>query len=225
VISWSQGLRYQLLEKLTNALLFFQFGVDQTRFFMMSEIAFGKDGDYSEQSFIYRVNNCLANQLGNLVQRTLSMAYKNCNAAVPENIGEFLPEDMALLERAYSLRQTASEHMSTQSILKYVEALIHLISQANTYIDEMAPWGLRKTNPDRMATVIYVIMETLRYAVIMYQPVIPDSASKILDALTVPKDERTFAHLSDAYKVQPGAKISKPEGIFPRIEIPDLVEA
>ena len=108
--------------------------------------------------------------------------------------------------------------------------IVELVWEANKYIDEMAPWTLKKTDPDRMATVLYVILEVLRYAAILYQPVIPTLAGRMLDQLTVPADERTFAHLrndenSSRYRIQPGTTIAKPEGIFPRIEMPELVEA
>jgi len=190
----------------------------------MSEVNFGNDGDFSDHAFILKVNNNLANELGNLCQRTLSMVYKNCGKAVPEEIGEFTNEDEALLATAHSLRERAATAVSTQAIHKYVEAMVTMIVDTNKYIDEQAPWVLRKTDPDRMATVLYVIMEVLRYSAILYQPLIPDSANKILDQLTVPDDERTFEHLDDKYRIKPGSPISKPQGIFPRIELPELVE-
>jgi len=204
-----------------------QYGVDQTRFFLMSEVNFGNDGDFSDRAMILKVNANLANELGNLCQRTLSMVFKNCGKAVPETIGPFTEEDEALLTSARSLRERAGEQISVQAIQKYCDVMIGMISEANKYIDEMAPWVLRKTDPDRMATVLYVIMEVLRYSAILYQPLIPESANKILDQLTVPKDERTFVHLDDEYRIKPGTPISKPEGIFPRLEVPseELVES
>lgn len=173
---------------------------------------------------VLRVNNNLANELGNLCQRTLSMVFKNCGKAVPETIGEYTEADEALLSEARSLRDRAATAMSTQAIHQYVSAMVTMIVDTNRYIDEQAPWVLRKTDPDRMATVLYVILEVLRYSAILYQPLIPDSANKILDQLTVPEDERTFAHLDDAYRIKPGTPISKPTGVFPRIELPELVE-
>jgi methionyl-tRNA synthetase len=193
----------------------------------MSEVNFGNDGDFSDKAMILKVNNNLANELGNLCQRTLSMVYKNCNQAVPENLGPLTEADESLLESARSLRDRAATGISTQAIHKYVEAMVNMVVDTNKYIDEMAPWVLRKTDPDRMATVLYVIMEVLRYAAILYQPLIPGSANKILDQLTVPADERTFAHLdNDSYRIKLGSPIAKPEGIFPRIELPteELVE-
>lgn len=203
-----------------------KYGVDQTRFFLMAEVGFGSDGDFSDQTMILKINSNLANEFGNLCQRTLSMVFKNCDEAVPKEIGTLTAEDEALLEAAKGLYGRCTDAMSEQAIQKYANELIEMVWSANKYIDEMAPWVLRKTDPERMATVLYVIMEVLRHVAILYQPIIPGSANQILDLLSVPADQRTFSCLNgDEYKIQPGAPISKPMGVFPRIEIPDLVEA
>jgi methionyl-tRNA synthetase len=194
----------------------------------MSEVNFGNDGDFSDRAMILKVNSNLANELGNLCQRTLSMVHKNCNAAIPTSIGPYNDADLALLQSVDGLWLRAATAMSTQAIHKYVDVLVQQIVAANKYIDEMAPWVLRKSDPERMATVLYVIMEVLRYTAILYQPLIPESANMILDQLAVPVDERTFFYLNSSYRIQPGTAITKPEGIFPRIDLPtidDLVEA
>lgn len=222
---------YVFLIALTSAFLSLmrttnQYGVDQTRFFLMSEVNFGNDGDFSDRAMVFKVNSNLANELGNLCQRTLSMVHKNCNAAVP-SAGPYTDADLVLLKSVEGLWSRASTAISTQAIHKYVEVLVQQIVDTNKYIDDMAPWVLRKTDPERMATVLYVIMEVLRYTAILYQPVIPESASMILDQLTVPANERTFVNLSNKYRIPPGTPITKPEGIFPRIELPsteDLVQ-
>jgi len=215
-------------KKITTTISYsiLQFGVDQTRFFLMAEVSFGNDGDFSNRKMIEKVNNNLANELGNLCQRTLSLVFKNCGKAIPEEVGPFTPDDEALLKAAAGLHRRCAEYMSVQAIHKYVQAVVTMVRDANKYIDEQAPWVLRKTDPARMATVLYVILEVLRHVAILYQPVIPDSASKILDQLQVPEDERTFAHLESG-SIAKGSPISKPEGVFPRIELPEelLVEA
>jgi len=192
----------------------------------MSEVNFGNDGDFSDKAMILKVNANLANELGNLCQRTLSMVFKNCDRAVPDVVGELTEEDEALLQSARGLRQRAGSAVAVQAIQKYVDAMVGMVWEANKYIDNMAPWILRKTDKDRMATVLYVVMEVLRYTAILYQPLIPESAGKILDQLTVPPDQRTFAHLDDKFMIRAKSPISKPLGIFPRIEVPaeDLVE-
>jgi len=198
-----------------------KYGVDQTRFFMMTEVNFGSDGDFSDSAMILRINTNLANELGNLCQRTLSMVFKNCGKAVPAEIGEFTPEDEALLQSARSLQERTSTFISEQAIQKYANAMIEMVWDTNKYIDQMEPWALKKTDPERMATVLYVILEVLRYVGILYQPLIPDSANKILDLLVIPEDERDFEHLTEDYMIKKGTAITKPVGVFPRIEVPE----
>lgn len=186
----------------------------------MAEVSFGKDGDFSHLSMINKVNNNLANELGNLCQRTLSMVFKNCGKAIPAEVGAYIPEDEALLAQAAGLRAQASEHISNQAIHKYTQTIVTMVRDANKYIDEQAPWALKKTDPERMEIVLYVILEVLRHVAILYQPILPESANRILDQLQVPEDERTFAHLETS-PVAKGAPITKPEGVFPRIEVPE----
>lgn len=210
-----------------SPFVFAKYGVDQTRFFLMAEVNFGNDGDFSDKAMVLKVNANLANELGNLCQRTLSMVHKNCASAVPEKILPLTEDDLALLDSAKSLRDKAGAAIAVQAIQKYVESMVAMVWEANKYFDTMAPWVLRKTDPERMATVLYVTMEVLRHTAILYQPLIPDSASKMLDQLSAPRDERTFAHLDDAFRIRPGAAIPKPQGVFPRLELPVevLVEA
>ena len=174
---------------------------------------------------IRRVNTNLANELGNLCQRTLTMVFKNCNKAVPTNVGPYTEDDEELLAKARGLRERAATAVSTQAIHQYAQAMIEIVWDANKYIDSQEPWVLRKTDTDRMATVLYVLMEVLRYVAILYQPIMPESSNKILDLLTVPEYERTFAYLEDKYAIKPGNPISKPQAIFPRIELPELVSS
>jgi methionyl-tRNA synthetase len=193
----------------------------------MTEVAFGNDGDFSDKAMVMKVNTNLANELGNLCQRVMTMIFKNCDKAVPkvDPDTDFNEQDRALLASAEGLFERASPAIvEDQAIQKYVSELIEMVWEANKYIDEMAPWVLRKENPSRMAVVLYVLMEVLRHVAILYQPIIPTSANKILDLLTVPADERTFKHLSPEYRIRAGSPVSKPEGVFPRIEMPELVE-
>lgn len=215
--------------ELPNAIFLFfpQYGVDQTRFFLMTEVGFGSDGDFSDTAMVLKCNANLANELGNLCQRVLTMIFKNCNKAVPQVDAEadFTDEDKKLLESAQGLFGRAAPFIEDeQAIQKYAGELIEMVWEANKYIDDMAPWVLRKEDPERMTVVLYVLMETLRYVAILYQPIIPESAGKILDLLSIPEEERTFAYLKPEYRVAAGSPVSKPEGVFPRIELPELVE-
>ena len=201
-----------------------KYGVDQTRFFLMSEVTFGSDGDFSDNAMIRKVNANLSNELGNLCQRVITLVFKNCGKAVPAEVQPFTEEDEELLAKARALREKAGKEVANQAIHKYAEAMINMVGDANKYIDDMAPWVLKKTDPERMETVLYVLMEVLRHIAILYQPLIPSSANKILDQLSVPEDERTFDHLETS-PIQFGASIGKAVGVFPRIEVPEPVEA
>jgi len=197
------------------------YGVDATRFFLMSEVSFGNDGDFSDLSMIRKVNANLANELGNLCQRSLTMVFKNCDKAVPTQIDPFEPIDITLLQSCKQLRQTCTDAMSQQAIHKYVEAVVTMVWDVNKYVDETAPWALKKTDPARMNTVLYVLMDALRYIAIMYQPLIPTGANAMLDQLGVPAEERTFHHLTDDYSIRFGMEVKKPVGVFPRIDVPE----
>ena len=194
-----------------------KYGLDQTRFFLMAEVNFGNDGDFSHEKLVRKANTNLANELGNLCQRTLTMVFKNCNKAVPSKILPFTVEDKALLSKTRELRHLCGEAISSQAIHKYVAAMVSMVWDANKYIDDMEPWVLRKTDEERMATVLYVLMEVLRVTAILYQPLIPTSANQILDQLGIPENERTFNHLESGAIVK-GAPISKPTGVFPRLD-------
>lgn len=199
-----------------------KYGVDQTRFFLMAEVTFGNDGDFSYDSFVRRVNTNLANELGNLNQRTLSMVYKNCNKAIPLK-GTFTTEDKTLLQSLKLLQSKTACAVAEQALHKYTDIMISAVWDINKYIDDMAPWVLKKSNPDRMNDVLFVLVEAIRIVSILYQPLIPTSANNILDQLKIPKDERTFKHLDSA--IVEGIPIDKPVAVFPRIESDVLQEA
>lgn len=196
-----------------------KYGVDQTRFFLMADVTFGSDGNFSHDAMIRKVNSNLANELGNLCQRTLSLVFKNCKKTVPEEIGSYTAEDEALLAKAKSLRDEVSIAMSNQAIHKYAAAMVSMVWDVNKYIDVTEPWVLKKNDFARMETVLYVLMEVLRVIAILYQPIIPSSANNILDQLTVPTDERSFAHI-DTSPIKFGSVVSKPKAVFPRLELP-----
>ena len=195
-----------------------KYGVDPTRFFLMSEVPFGNDGDYSDSAMIYKCNANLANELGNICQRVCTLVYKNCDQAVPQP-GVFTADDEALLTSAKALREKAAVAVANQAIHLYAKEMINMVKEANKYIDVMEPWKLKKTDPDRMATVLYVLMEVIRYTAILYQPLIPDSANKILDQISTPKEERHFVHLETS-PLKPKAPINQPVSVFPRFEVP-----
>jgi len=194
------------------------YGLDPVRFFLLREVPFGNDGDFSRKNFVLRCNADLANGLGNLTQRTLSMIHKNCDGAVPAH-GELTSDDNALLENIESTLEVVREHMDRQAFHHAFEAIFSQAAAADTYISTQEPWVLRKSDPDRMKTVLYVLAEAIRMLAILVQPIMPDSAAKILDQLGI--SERGFDQLSSANRIAVATPIPKPEGVFPRIELTD----
>ena len=200
------------------------YGLDQVRYFLMRDVPFGNDGDFNHRSMTNRMTSELANDIGNLSQRVLSMVAKNCGAAVPTP-GTFAPEDEALLASADALLDTVRRHFDVQAFNKGLEAIFDVVGAANRYVDEQAPWALRKTDPARMATVLYTLAETIRHAALLLQPVMPTSCAKMLDQLAIPADARSFAHLGAAHRLVPGTPLPKPEGVFPRWVAPEETSA
>ncbi len=192
-----------------------EFGLDEIRYFLLREVPYGQDGSFSRESIIQRINADLANDLGNLAQRCLSFIYKNCDGAIPFP-GEFNGDDKKLLESSIILLSDIRNYFEKQAFHNGLEVVWGLVSECNIYIDRQAPWGLREKNPERMKTVLYIGAEVIRRISIMIQPVMPTAGAKLLDQLGVPDKDRHFKALNSDIRVQPGAKILKPEGVFPR---------
>ena len=193
------------------------YGLDQVRYFLMREVPFGNDGDFSKGGMVNRINSDLANDLGNLCQRVLSFVYKNCNATVPKNMG-FTPDDSKLTTHAYEILPKLREDYNSQLFNVALERVWGLVAASNKYIDEQAPWKLRKTDPDRMHTVLYTLLETIRCIGILLQPIMPGSSEKILNQLAVDTSKRSFAALNSNDGLEAGTSLQKPNPIFPRFE-------
>ncbi len=192
------------------------YGLDQTRYFLLREVPFGNDGDFSKRSMIARMNNELANDYGNLAQRVLSMIAKNLGGVAPTP-GDLTDDDETLLAAAAALPAELRPLLDAQSFHEALESVWIVIRASNAYVDRQAPWALRKTDPDRMATVLYVLAETIRRLAIVTQPFMPDASAKLLDQVGAPADARDFAAIADA-PLQPGATLPKPAGVFPRYQ-------
>ena len=190
-----------------------EFGLDQTRYYLLREVPFGNDGSISRESIIRRSNSDLANDFGNLAQRVLSMIAKNCGGLLPEP-GPFSEADRTLLGKAAGLLERLREHYEVQAFHKALEATWEVVSASNRYVDEQAPWALRKTDPPRMATVLYVVAEVVRQLAILTQPVMPQAMGRMLDQLGVAESDRDAAAL--ATPLAGGSALPKPEGVFPR---------
>ena len=198
-----------------------EFGVDNLRYFLMREVAFGQDGSYSAEAIVTRCNAELANSFGNLVQRSLSMLHKNMQG----ELKPFSPdqEDAALLAQVReacdnALPRAFEELDFSQGIETWIEA----VWACNRYVDEQAPWALRKTDPERMEVVLLTLFKAIRDLALAIQPVVPEKAAQVLDLVGVPQDERDYAHIADDgwYERRlAGAALEKPTPIFPRLEL------
>lgn len=192
-----------------------KYGLDQVRYFLLREVPFGNDGDFAHSAMVSRMNGELANDLGNLSQRVLSMVVKNCDGVIPTP-GEFTAEDNDMLGQAYGLLDAVRAKIDVQSFNEAIEAIWLVIRAANGYVDHQAPWKLKKEDPARMATVLYVLSETIRNVALLLQPLMPTSMDKMLGLLEIAEDNRTFAFCGEAGALKPGTALEKPEGVFPR---------
>lgn len=193
------------------------FGLDQLRFFLLRDVSFGQDGSYSAEAIKNRINSDLANDLGNLAQRSLSMVAKNCEGTVPQP-GQFTAEDTAMLEAAGALLEQVRADFDAQAFHRALERIWQVVGQANRYFTAQEPWKLRKTDPERMNTVLYVTAEVLRIVATLTQPVMPTSMGKLLDLLAVAPENRSFRDLDRALVA--GTVLPAPAPIFPRYEEP-----
>ena len=192
-----------------------QYGLDQMRYFFMREVPFGKDGSYSHEAIVNRINADLANDLGNLAQRSLSMIAKNCHGILPEP-GDFSDEDKDILAQANAIYVKAKAAMDQQAINKALDAIFDVVANANKYFAGQEPWARKKDDPARMGTILYVTAEVIRNVSILCQMIMPQSAQELLDLLVIPQDQRSFASLGDAGRLAGGTSLPKPEGVFPR---------
>jgi methionyl-tRNA synthetase len=189
------------------------YGIDQVRYFFLREVPFGQDGSYSHEAIVARMNADLANDIGNLAQRSLSMIAKNLGGVLPEP-GAFTAADETMLASADALLATCRAAFDRQEINKALDAVWAVVADANRYFTAQEPWVLRKTDPARMGTVLYVTAEVIRQVGILAQPAIPTSAGKLLDALGLA--DRTFATLGPAGRLKPGTQLPEPTPVFPK---------
>jgi methionyl-tRNA synthetase len=189
------------------------FGRDQIRYFLLREKPFGADGSLSHAAIISRINVDLANDLGNLAQRTLSLVARNCGGAIPAH-GPASEDDTALLAAADALPDLLRGAVERQNFHDGLEEVWKVIRSANGYIDRQAPWALNKTDKARMGAVLRVLVDTIRVVATLLQPVMPDAMARMLDQLGVAPEARSFAAL--ATPLVDDQALPPPQGVFPR---------
>jgi methionyl-tRNA synthetase len=190
-----------------------QYGVDPMRYFFLREVSFGQDGSYNHEAIVARINADLANDLGNLAQRSLSMVNKQLGGSL-STPKKYSQNDKAILKAAKNMTASVRKAMNAQQIHQALSTIWSVVAEANRYFAGEAPWALAKTDPTRQKTVLYVTVEVIRHVAILVQPFMPESASKLLDLLAVPKKKRDFSSLKERLHVQ--KKLRAPTAIFPR---------
>ncbi len=191
------------------------YGVDQLRYFFLREVPFGQDGNYSHDAIVARINADLANDLGNLAQRSLTMIAKNLGGVLPAPAA-FADTDKAILAAADAMIDKAREAMKTRALHHMLNAVWAVVADANRYFASEAPWALAKTDPVRQGTVLYATAEVIRQVAILAQPVMPQAANRLLDLLAVSADQRSFAALGGGQRIVPGVVLPPPSPVFPR---------
>ncbi|KZX86430.1 methionine--tRNA ligase [Erythrobacter sp. HI0019] len=201
-----------------------KFGVDALRYFLMAEVTFGQDGSYSAQALVNKVNAELANSFGNLAQRTLSMIAKNMDGKL-ERFESNEADDVLATTVAIACGTELPRAFEALNFSVGIEAWLRAVYACNAYVDEQAPWGLKKTDPERMKAVLQTLFIAIRDLAIAIQPVVPEKAAAVLDQLGIPADRRSYANLGDAdwfsALAASGHAIDKPTPVFPRLELPE----
>ncbi|MEG3122552.1 methionine--tRNA ligase [Sphingomonas sp. GB1N7] len=199
------------------------FGVDALRYFLLREVSFGQDGSYSAEAIVTRVNAELANSFGNLAQRTLSQIFKNCGGGLPEIHGLDAP-DTALFDVVdKAVRGAMPVAFGDLALSQGIEQWMQAVYACNAYVDEQAPWALRKTDPARMETVLAVLYICIAQLTVAIAPIIPASAKTLLDRMGIAEDLRTFTAIGSHWYsplAESDFKIDQPVGLFPRLELP-----
>jgi methionyl-tRNA synthetase len=218
---YSHGFLFNRGEKMSKSVgnvidpfdLVKAYGADPLRYFFLREVPFGQDGNYSHEAIINRINADLANDLGNLAQRSLTMVARQFGGELPKP-GSFSAADTAILAAADAMIGKARDFMKTQQLHQVLNIVWAVVADANRYFAAEAPWALAKTDPARQGTVLYVTAEVLRQVAILCQPFMPESAGKLLDLLGIPTEQRGFAALGN--RIGAGAKVPAPAPVFPR---------
>jgi methionyl-tRNA synthetase len=199
------------------------YGRDQTRYFFLREVAFGQDGSYDPDTIKNRINADLANGIGNLAQRSLSMIAKGFEGKVPAP-GQFTDADKKLLAQADAMYATAREAMDKQAIKTALDVAWAVVAEADRYFTAEKPFD-KTISIERKGTILYVAAEVVRQIAILSQPAMPESAGKLLDLLGQTAEQRSFASLGEKGRLAPGLTLPAPVGVFPRYVDPEAEAA
>ncbi|WP_423142538.1 methionine--tRNA ligase [Parablastomonas sp. CN1-191] len=198
------------------------FGVDPLRYFLLREVSFGNDGSFSAEAIVTRANAELANSFGNLAQRVLSMIFKNLDGVLKANLDE-TEADRALRADVSAQLAKMTEHFEALSFSEGLETWMRAVFACNQYVDEQAPWALRKTDPARMTAVLNILFRCVRDLAIAVRPVVPTSIDRLLDQMGISADARDYIALADNswFDTLAGSsyRVAQPVGVFPRLDL------
>ena len=201
-----------------------QFGVDPLRYYLLREVSFGQDGTYSAEAIVRTANADLANSFGNLAQRSLSMIFKNLDGKLQKFVSANADNDL-VAKVVIATRTELPREFENLNFSVGIEAWMRAVFACNQYVDEQAPWALKKTDPDRMAAVLMTLFMVVRDLAIAIRPVVPTAADSLLDQMGIAKDKRDFAALADpdwfAELADSDFALGQPAPLFPRLELPE----
>ena len=192
------------------------YGVDAVRYYALREVPFGSDGNFSEEALISRTNSDLANTLGNLVNRTITMEHKYFDGITSNpHMNEEIDDE--LIKKVNNLKNIVEEKMNGLKVNEAIEEIMEVLRSCNKYIDESTPWTLAKdeSKKERLATVLYNLLESIRICAILLSPFIPDTASKILEQLNT---KATSYESVNFGTLEENLKLNEPQILFNRIE-------
>lgn len=213
----------------TNPITLAQtYGVDSVRYFLMREVAFGQDGSWSPEAIVTRCNAELANSFGNLAQRSLSMIFKNMNGSLKAEYIES-EADAALISTVTESISSLRARFTDLAFSDGLEAWMRAVFACNQYVDDQAPWALRKSDPARMEAVLMTLFRAVRDLAIAVRPVVPDAIDALLVQMGQTPDACTYSALDDAQwfanLAAEGFVVDKPQGVFPRLDLPEEASA
>jgi methionyl-tRNA synthetase len=191
-----------------------EYGLDQFRYFILREVPFGNDGDFSTKALINRINSDLSNDLGNLCQRSLSMIHKNLDGVIPEKTNKGSSED-ELIKKSEKIIDESIILMNDQKIHEYIKLVWDLINDTNKYFNDQKPWELLKNDIKRFNTVLNTTCELIKRISIFIYPIMPDTSIKILNMLNV-KIDILFSSINK--QTLDNVKINPLSQLFPRID-------
>ena len=200
-----------------------RFGVDALRYFLMREISFGQDGSYSPEAIVTRANAELGNSFGNLAQRTLSFIAKNLEGALPKIQGHDAADDDLFAIVGGAVRDQIPAAFEALALQQAIELWLQAVFACNAYIDAQAPWSLRKTDPQRMQTVLATLFICIAELAVAIGPVIPASAATLLDAMGIPLAVRNHTDIATHWYsplAESSFRLATPKPLFPRLELP-----